>query len=282
MVGDLHGHRSLFELALERLAFDPDRDRVLSVGDLIDRGPESLATLALLEEPWFHAVLGNHELMLLNYLGCYDSRIHSRKTFAVGGGDWIKAAIAKHPKAIARLADRVAALPLAICVDGAAPFTVTHSELLGTGSGQDAPPMAKRVCVHEADAATTSRARFGMALNSGRVDLRFEQEPVRISASPLGATPLTYVGHSPSDRIIVHQSFVYIDQGVGAATSRRCVPTLPTVLDQRRFAFWLEGVARAIRSRVDPDRRCGERLKQRWAALPSIPSRPGAAVSEKP
>lgn len=69
MVGDLHGHRHLLEDELDRIGFNPTRDRVLSGGDLIDRGPDSLGTLELLEEPWFHAVLGNHELMLLNYLG---------------------------------------------------------------------------------------------------------------------------------------------------------------------------------------------------------------------
>ena len=69
VVGDLHGHRSLLEQELDRLGFDPSCDRVLSVGDLIDRGPESFETLSLIDEPWFHAVLGNHELMLLNFLG---------------------------------------------------------------------------------------------------------------------------------------------------------------------------------------------------------------------
>ncbi|MBI5257888.1 MAG: metallophosphoesterase [Burkholderiales bacterium] len=63
VVGDLHGHRGLFEQALDHLRFDPGRDRVLSVGDLIDRGPDSLDTLSLVEQPWFRAVLGNPELM---------------------------------------------------------------------------------------------------------------------------------------------------------------------------------------------------------------------------
>ena len=53
MVGDLHGHRSLLEAQLERLNFGPAHDRVMSVGDLVNRGPESLATLSLIEEPWF-------------------------------------------------------------------------------------------------------------------------------------------------------------------------------------------------------------------------------------
>lgn len=40
---------------------------MLSVGDLVDRGPDSIGCLKLLEAPWFHAVMGNHEQLLLNY-----------------------------------------------------------------------------------------------------------------------------------------------------------------------------------------------------------------------
>ena len=77
VVGDLHGHRELLERQLEQMGFNTHFDRLFSVGDLIDRGPHSLATLALIEEPWFHAVLGNHELRLLHHLGYYRSRLHA-------------------------------------------------------------------------------------------------------------------------------------------------------------------------------------------------------------
>lgn len=65
VVGDLHGSFSAFMNLLENLNFDPEIDRVFSVGDLVDRGPESLKCLELLREPWFHAVLANHEHMML-------------------------------------------------------------------------------------------------------------------------------------------------------------------------------------------------------------------------
>lgn len=250
VVGDLHGHRDLLERALDDIAFDPQCDRVLSVGDLIDRGPDSLATLALIEQPWFRAVLGNHELMLLNYLGYYDSRLHSRKSFACGGGDRINAAIARNPKLVARLADRVAALPLALYVEGDAPFNVTHADVLAIGSRKPGVPAERAVCVHDADAATSSRANFAMAIKSELLGMRFAQHQVRLSGSPLGELPITYVGHSPIQHITVHASFVYIDQGAGAK-SKRGEPTLPTVLDHRRFAYWLDGAARA-RSAAQP------------------------------
>ena len=38
---DIHGHFSLLESQLEKVGFDPDKDRLFSLGDLIDRGDES-------------------------------------------------------------------------------------------------------------------------------------------------------------------------------------------------------------------------------------------------
>ena len=66
VVGDLHGAFRVLDAALERVRFDPDRDRLFSVGDLIDRGPESLRCLEFLGKPWFHAIRGNHEDDLLD------------------------------------------------------------------------------------------------------------------------------------------------------------------------------------------------------------------------
>ena len=60
-VGDVHGHFSRLRQSLDRLGFDPTRDRLFSVGDLVDRGPENEQVLDWLRQPWFHAVQGNHE-----------------------------------------------------------------------------------------------------------------------------------------------------------------------------------------------------------------------------
>lgn len=67
VVGDLHGCRSMLDDLLAKVSFDGTRDRLFSVGDLVDRGPDSQGCLALLLEPWFFAVLGNHEAMLSAY-----------------------------------------------------------------------------------------------------------------------------------------------------------------------------------------------------------------------
>ena len=68
VLGDLHGTTDLLRALMEHVAFDPDKDRLFSVGDLIDRGEDSPGGLTLLLEPWFHAVIGNHEDMMMDFI----------------------------------------------------------------------------------------------------------------------------------------------------------------------------------------------------------------------
>lgn len=67
-IGDLHGCTDHLTRLLEYVAFDPSSDRVFSVGDLVDRGPDSLGATEFLDTPWFFAVLGNHEIWSLSQL----------------------------------------------------------------------------------------------------------------------------------------------------------------------------------------------------------------------
>jgi bis(5'-nucleosyl)-tetraphosphatase (symmetrical) len=64
-IGDIQGCRAELEELLERVAFDPSRDVLEPVGDLVNRGPDSLGTLRLLERLGAGGVLGNHDVHLL-------------------------------------------------------------------------------------------------------------------------------------------------------------------------------------------------------------------------
>lgn len=90
VVGDIHGSFSAFEELLHEIAFDTQRDRVFSVGDLIDRGPESGRVLEFLSYPWFHAIMGNHERMLLD--AAHEPRLRATWTQQNGGEWWEKLA----------------------------------------------------------------------------------------------------------------------------------------------------------------------------------------------
>jgi serine/threonine protein phosphatase 1 len=67
VVGDVHGCFTELRQLLEQVVFDGSRDRLFSVGDLVDRGPESRQVLEWLAKPWFYAVRGNHEQMALEF-----------------------------------------------------------------------------------------------------------------------------------------------------------------------------------------------------------------------
>ena len=68
-VSGVHGEFKTLERALETIEFEPEKDRLFSLGDLIDRGPDSAEALAWLTDGRFAAtVRGNQEQLLVDRL----------------------------------------------------------------------------------------------------------------------------------------------------------------------------------------------------------------------
>ncbi|RZS57965.1 symmetrical bis(5'-nucleosyl)-tetraphosphatase [Sphaerotilus mobilis] len=67
LVGDLQGCCDAFDRLLAEIGFSPSRDQLYVLGDLVNRGPESLRTLERLASFGASAIclLGNHDLNLL-------------------------------------------------------------------------------------------------------------------------------------------------------------------------------------------------------------------------
>jgi serine/threonine protein phosphatase 1 len=113
VVGDIHGHVTKLKSQLQTLDFNTLVDRLICVGDLIDRGPESAEALALLDEPWFFSVLGNHEHLMINGLKHKSSK--HKMTWLAQGGEWIADT---SPTDWPRWFDLIEQLPIAIQVEG--------------------------------------------------------------------------------------------------------------------------------------------------------------------
>lgn len=109
IVGDIHGQWRLLQDALDRVNFQPTRDRVFCVGDLIDRGSASVDCLSLVFEPWFFSVLGNHEVLAKDALDAGGGQLWD--LWFANGGSWV---LGENPREVKRiLSDALRYLPYA-------------------------------------------------------------------------------------------------------------------------------------------------------------------------
>lgn len=119
VVGDIHGCFNELLLLLSHVRFNPKKDRVFCVGDLVDRGQHSTKCLDLLFSPWFFAVRGNHEQMILDY---WDDPLNN----APYDTSWLKDISKDQIQIYKYLINK---LPHVIHVDGTEPFFVLHAEI---------------------------------------------------------------------------------------------------------------------------------------------------------
>ena len=192
VVGDIHGMFAHLRSLLDEIEFDPAVDRLFSVGDLVDRGPESAAALEWLDRGWFHACRGNHEQFVVD---CDDPDQYDLWINHNGGEWWLDLDDATR----ARFRKICASLPLAIEVETAAGVVgIIHA---------DVPPCLTWNRFMELLQARDRDAALYAMWSRKRVQGTGLRLPVR------GGVEWVYCGHTPTRTTIRIENVHYIDTG---------------------------------------------------------------------
>ena len=128
-IGDVQGCHDELEQLLQKLHFKPDRDQLVFVGDLVNRGPQSLQVLRYVKSlgAGAQSVLGNHDLHLLAHYFDPQRKVHR--------GDTLQAVLDAPDCKL--LIDWLLTLPLAI-FDAARDELVIHAGLVPQWSAAEA------------------------------------------------------------------------------------------------------------------------------------------------
>ena len=192
VVGDIHGMFAHLRSLLDEIGFDPATDRLFSVGDLVDRGPESAVALEWIGHAWFHACRGNHEQFAIDSA---DPVQHDLWIKHNGGEWWLELDAASR----VRFREAFANLPLAIEVE-------TASGVVGIVHA-DVPPRLTWSRFMEMLRARDRDAALYALWSRNRVQGDGSRLPVR------GGVERVYCGHTPTRTTIRIGNVYYIDTG---------------------------------------------------------------------
>lgn len=216
IVGDLHGCISVLEDALSAIGFNRTTDRLFSVGDLVDRGPENYRTAWLIDESWFHAVRGNHDQMLIDCFTKDDQFQQAQYTMSYGG--WIHNGEQTHDQLIDLANYMDYAMPYLISVgEGADRFNIVHAELLKHNVAvSDTHVDAFDFIDEEIESMI-----WGRSIASGYTSARTINGTEVYDQTNLS---LTYCGHTPMYKVSKILNQMFIDRGCVFASTAAARP----------------------------------------------------------
>jgi serine/threonine protein phosphatase 1 len=104
--------------------FDPNQDRLICVGDLLNRGDENMRALDYLQQSWFYSVLGNHD-----WVHAFDNHSNFEKTH-INKNNLKWAMNIRHKTEYKALSTRLSQLPLMIEIETPAGLVgIVHGEI---------------------------------------------------------------------------------------------------------------------------------------------------------
>ncbi|EOQ61111.1 hypothetical protein F935_03457 [Acinetobacter calcoaceticus ANC 3811] len=179
--------------------FDFEADMLISVGDLVDRGKDSLKCIELVKKPWFKAIRGNHEQM------CLEASIapEMRGFHCKHGGEWLYGLTMENYKEVL---DVCLNLPIVLEVAfRGGKYGFVHADIKQNDWLDFKNDILKKDYFSESNSSTLQSALWGRSRILGKHPLKY-QEIIGIHE--------VYLGHTVVDSPVYKDNCIYIDTGV--------------------------------------------------------------------
>ncbi|MGF6600316.1 serine/threonine protein phosphatase 1 [Paraburkholderia sp. GAS448] len=220
VVGDIHGCFARLRVELEARRFDPQRDRLFAVGDLVDRGPESECVLEAVERYGIKSVKGNHEDAIVRWHGGEEQALSPLGN----GADWLLDR-AEDSEWVNRIATYMASLPYVIEIETEHGLIgIVHadspmanwSEFVREIEGETADGVTRRKAIwsrtrwksyqsHPAPSRNTLRG----LINRAKLSVRSQMH----AAGRIDNVTAVIVGHTPLSAVTAKDNVINIDTG---------------------------------------------------------------------
>jgi serine/threonine protein phosphatase 1 len=207
--GDIHGHFGTFLDLLNLINYDEERDVIYSVGDLIDRGPQSTEVVEFWENhPKRHVTRGNHEQMLVAF-----GKWESCWMYAPNGGPATLASLADRDRSIEWLKDFCRSLPIVIDVgdnDDPNAFRIVHAEHPAIMSNEDIMRILEHTSTEDLGESDLLWSRNDITTALQNVS-RMLPTTHNVQINPNWGSRKTYSGHTPVKNSVVkmgHQHWI--------------------------------------------------------------------------
>lgn len=198
-MGDIHGCYQEFIDKLTEIGFNFKNDLVISVGDLVDRGRNSLKCIELVNNPWFKAIRGNHKQMCLEASVAPEMKgFHCKH-----GGEWLYELTRQNYKEVL-----YACLNLPIVLEVAfrgKRYGFVHADIKQNDWLDFKNNILKKDYFSESNSSTLQSALWGRSRISAKYPYKY-QEIVGVDK--------VYLGHTVVDIPVQLNNCVYIDTGV--------------------------------------------------------------------
>lgn len=198
--GDLHGQYKILMKALDEIGFNFESDMLICTGDLVDHGEQNLEIIALLDEPWFKSVRGNHDQMCIS--GLTNTKMRQSHKDKENGGAWFYGLSDSVQQSIF---ERFSDLPYAIEVHQYGhKFAIMHGELSLNNWEQFKSKFTESVDTDELNAFTDT-----IIWERDRIETKGSLPYKRVEG-----VDFVFFGHTIVDKVTVtNDNCIFIDTG---------------------------------------------------------------------